>query len=69
MEPSVLECLQQNMAMPTYVANPSFAQRIGWQREGAGHELVMKSSSESAVCIIVGHVLDYRLHCGPAGNY
>ena len=52
-----------------YVPSPHFLQSVRWQYEDTGHVLVDASTSSNFVAVVVGHVLEHHLYCGPNGNY
>ena len=40
-----------------------------WTKEGSGHSLVSKNSSDNLVGVLVVKISDYRLLCSPMGNF
>jgi len=58
-----------NLRLATYLAAPSFIGTVGWKRENSGNNLVLNTTGEDAVCIVVGTVVDFRLNCGPSGAF
>ena len=52
-----------------YAAHPRYVQGTKWRTNCSGHVLANRLTSANAVASIVGWVLDYRLNCGPNGNY
>jgi hypothetical protein len=52
-----------------YVPAPHFLQQVRWQYEDAGHVLVDISTGSNIVAVVIGHVLEHRLCCGPNSNY
>lgn len=55
--------------LATYVASSSFTNSSGWALAKTGHMLVEKPSGQETLAIGVAKVLDYKLFCGPTGNY
>ena len=60
---------EKNMLTSAYTASGNFLSVVGWKRQNAGNNLVVKSTGEDIVCIAVGKALDYRLNCSPSGNF
>lgn len=52
-----------------YVPSPHFLQSVRWQYEDVGHILVNASTSSNFIVVVVGHVLEHCLYCGPNSNY
>lgn len=55
--------------LPYYGAHPDFVAGVGWRLGKNGHVLFDKKSKIAAVSTVVGRVLEYKLNCGPSGNY
>lgn len=60
---------QDLINVPNNVTHPSFSQLSGWAKEDSGHRLVNRKTNEEMVGIIVGKISEYRLLCGPVGNF
>jgi len=52
-----------------FVGNPAFLQSAGWIQNMSGHDLVYKNSGEVLVGILVAKISEFRLQCGPSGNF
>ena len=57
------------MESDTYAVRDDFAKDVQWRRDGAGHVLIEKTSTENVLGSVVGRVLDERLFCGPGGTF
>jgi hypothetical protein len=51
------------------VGNPGFLPSAGWVQNMSGHELVYKNSGEILVGVLVAKISEFRLQCGPSGNF
>ena len=52
-----------------YVPSPSFVQNTWWQYDDTGHVLMDISTNTNMVAVVIAHMLEHNLYCGPNGNY
>ena len=52
-----------------YIASPFFLWNIGWSQAEIGHIATNKSTQSTLTAIAVGRVNEYKLACGPSGNF
>ncbi|KAG6379574.1 hypothetical protein JVT61DRAFT_10078 [Boletus reticuloceps] len=55
--------------LQNYAASPELPSLLQWKPAEAGHALVWKTTKELFVGVAVVQVYNYRLNCGPNGNY
>ncbi|EGN95315.1 hypothetical protein SERLA73DRAFT_155399 [Serpula lacrymans var. lacrymans S7.3] len=56
-------------SLSTYVASAVFLSCMGWKQLGNGHGVITKQTGDESAMIIIGKVKDFKLYCGPNGNF
>lgn len=55
--------------LQVYAASITFLKNVGWTQAQVGHVAINKSSCNPLVAIAVGKVNEFKLTCGPTGNF
>jgi hypothetical protein len=67
--PNISEALKSLSTSPNYLGNPDFVNHVGFKQAANGNLLADKVTKEPRIIAVIGRVVDYRLRCGPTGNY
>ena len=55
--------------LSNYAASPQLPSLVRWKPGEGGHILVAKDTSKLFVAVAIVQVYDYKLNCGPNGNF
>lgn len=55
--------------LSNYAASPQLLSQVRWKPGEGGHVLVAKDTSKLFIAVAIVQVYDYKLNCGPNGNY
>ncbi|KAF8438102.1 hypothetical protein L210DRAFT_808682, partial [Boletus edulis BED1] len=60
---------EQVKKLQNYAASAELPSLLQWQRAQAGHALVWKTTKDLFIGAAVVQVYNYKLNCGPNGNF